>query len=83
MVGIEKMSHREWLGGYEAARVIVTTKRMVDELMWLYSIPESKIDIIPNGIVCGKDEEVIGCRKGQGAVRHSSPWPQWFSSAAG
>jgi glycosyltransferase involved in cell wall biosynthesis len=52
--GNREVSHREWLGGYESARVIVTTKRMLDELMWLYSIPESKIDIIPNGIVCGK-----------------------------
>jgi glycosyltransferase involved in cell wall biosynthesis len=27
---------------------------MLDELMWIYSIPKSKISIIPNGIVVGK-----------------------------
>ena len=27
---------------------------MMDELMWIYSIPKSKICIIPNGIVVGK-----------------------------
>ncbi len=53
--GISKeISHREWLGCYEASRVIVTTRRMQDELMWIYSLPEGKIKIIPNGIVKGK-----------------------------
>jgi glycosyltransferase involved in cell wall biosynthesis len=53
--GISKeISHREWLGCYEASRVIVTTKRMQDELMWIYSLPADKIRIIPNGIVRGK-----------------------------
>lgn len=53
--GISKeISHREWLGAYESSRIIVTTKRMKDELMRIYSIPKSKISIIPNGIVVGK-----------------------------
>jgi glycosyltransferase involved in cell wall biosynthesis len=53
--GISKeISHREWLGCYEASKVIVTTRRMQDELMWIYSLPEEKIRIIPNGIVRGK-----------------------------
>lgn len=52
--GNREVSHREWLGGYESSRVVVTTKRMQDELTWIYSIPAEKIDIIPNGIVCGK-----------------------------
>ena len=53
--GISKeISHREWLGCYEASKVIVTTRRMQDELMWIYSLPEYKIRIIPNGIVMGK-----------------------------
>jgi len=34
--------------------VIVTTRRMQDELMWIYSLPEEKIRIIPNGIILGK-----------------------------
>jgi glycosyltransferase involved in cell wall biosynthesis len=52
--GIPKeVSHREWLGGYESARVITTTQKMKDELTWLYQIPGDKIEIIPNGIVIG------------------------------
>jgi glycosyltransferase involved in cell wall biosynthesis len=50
----KEISHREWLGCYESNRVIVTTKRMVDELEWIYAVPEDKIDIIPNGIISGK-----------------------------
>lgn len=50
----EEISHREWLGCYEAARVIVTTRRMQDELMQIYSLPKEKISIIPNGIIVGK-----------------------------
>ncbi|MDD1742261.1 MAG: glycosyltransferase family 4 protein [Methanotrichaceae archaeon] len=53
--GISKeISHREWLGSYESSTIIVTIRRMMDELMWIYSIPKSKIRIIPNGIVVGK-----------------------------
>jgi|GEM_PF-114349 len=48
-----EVAHREWLGGYESARVITTTQRMKDELMWLYQIPNEKMEIIPNGIVIG------------------------------
>jgi glycosyltransferase involved in cell wall biosynthesis len=53
--GISKeISHREWLGSYESSNIIVTTRRMMDELMQIYSIPKGKISIIPNGIVVGK-----------------------------
>ncbi len=53
--GVSKeISHREWLGEYESSQIIVTTRRMMDEIMWLYSIPASKITIIPNGIIAGK-----------------------------
>lgn len=34
--------------------MIVTTECMKNELMMLYSIPEQKIEIIPNGIVIGR-----------------------------
>jgi glycosyltransferase involved in cell wall biosynthesis len=44
------ISHREWLGGYESSQIIVTTKKMRDELRKIYSIPENKMNIIPNGI---------------------------------
>jgi glycosyltransferase involved in cell wall biosynthesis len=50
--GIQKeISYREWLGGYESARVITTSQKIKDEIMWLYQIPKDKIQIIPNGIV--------------------------------
>ncbi len=50
----QEISHREWLGCYEAAKAIVTTRRMQDELMWIYNLPKDKIPIIPNGIMAGK-----------------------------
>ena len=78
----QEISHREWLGCYEASKVIVTTRRMQDELMWIYSLPEEKIRIIPNGIIVGK------MRRGLDAGRVKEkygihPWRPWCSSAAG
>jgi glycosyltransferase involved in cell wall biosynthesis len=52
--GDKRISHQEWLGGYESSRVIVTTQMMKKELMRIYSLPEGKINVIPNGIVSGK-----------------------------
>jgi glycosyltransferase involved in cell wall biosynthesis len=57
--GNAEISHREWLGGYESSRLIVTTRCMQDELKSVYSIPESKISIIPNGIVSGKVRKAL------------------------
>ncbi len=58
--GISKeISHREWFGGYESQQMIVTTRRMQDELMQIYSIPESKITIIPNGIIRKKTPQIL------------------------
>ena len=57
--GNAEISHREWLGGYESSSMIVTTRRMQDELKSVYSIPESKISIIPNGIVSGKIRKAL------------------------
>ena len=50
----EEISRREWLGCYEASRVIVTAKHMQEELMRIYNLPINKIQIIPNGIMPGK-----------------------------
>ena len=55
----KEISHREWLGEYESSQIIVTTRRMMDEIMWLYSIPASKITIIPNGIITGKMRKTL------------------------
>jgi len=55
----QEVSHREWLGGYESSRIIVTTRAMQEELKATYSIPESKVRIIPNGIVAGKIRKVL------------------------
>ncbi|MGC8842357.1 MAG: glycosyltransferase family 4 protein [bacterium] len=41
---------QEWLLGYEAWRVIVCSKAMREEVSNVLSIPEDKIEIIPNGI---------------------------------
>lgn len=54
-----EISHREWLGGYESSQIIVTTRQMMDEIMWLYSIPSDKISIIPNGIIAGKMRKAL------------------------
>jgi len=52
--GYERIAHREWLGGYESSQIIATTQLMKKELMQVYSIPEGKIHVVPNGIVSGK-----------------------------
>ena len=50
----QEISHREWLGCFEASKVIVTTRRMQNELLWIYNLPPDKTSIIPNGITLGK-----------------------------
>lgn len=57
----QEISHREWMGCYEASLVIVTTKRMQDELVMVFSLPKEKIRIIPNGIIVGKMRRGLDC----------------------
>jgi glycosyltransferase involved in cell wall biosynthesis len=45
-----EISHREWLGGYEARQLIVTSRALHDELQSIYSIPAYKLNLVPNGI---------------------------------
>jgi glycosyltransferase involved in cell wall biosynthesis len=45
-----EVSGKEWYGGYIADRVTTVSQRMKGELMWLYRIPEWKIDVVSNGI---------------------------------
>ncbi len=46
----KRISHREWLGGYESSKVITVSGAMKYELMDLYQIPYDKIDVIYNGV---------------------------------
>lgn len=46
----KEISHREWLGGYEAKELIVTSRALMDELQFIYSIPSYKLNLVPNGI---------------------------------
>lgn len=50
----QEISHREWLGGYEASRVIITAEPFKQEVQNIYQIPDYKISVIPNGIFPGK-----------------------------
>jgi glycosyltransferase involved in cell wall biosynthesis len=45
-----EIAHREWLGGYEAKELIVTSKALLDEVQAIYSIPPGKLSLVPNGI---------------------------------
>lgn len=45
-----EISHREWLGGYEAGELIVTSRTLMDELQYIYKIPSFKLNLVPNGI---------------------------------
>ena len=67
----QEISHREWLEGYESSKLIVTTKAMQEELQSLFSIQESKIRIIPNGIVPGKIRKSLD--SGMTKERYSIP----------
>jgi len=54
-----EISHREWLGGYESAGVIVTSEQFKEEVQYNYQIPDHKMSIIPNGIFPGKIEKEV------------------------
>lgn len=49
-----EISGKEWYGGYIADRVTAVSSFLKRELMWLYNVPEWKIDVIPNGIGAGR-----------------------------
>lgn len=60
-----EISHREWLGGYEAREVIITTDQFKEEVQQIYQLPDYKITVIPNGINPGK----VGKDVDAGAVK--------------
>ncbi len=59
----QEISHREWLGGYEAKEVIVTSPVLKNEIQHLYQIPDYKMNIVPNGIYSGKIRKDIDSGK--------------------
>lgn len=55
----KEISHREWLGGYEASDVITTSTVLKEEVKHIYKIPDYKLWEIPNGINIGKMKRQI------------------------
>ena len=46
----KQVSQIEWSGTYSADHVIAVSKSLKNEVMWIYSLPEWKIDVIYNGV---------------------------------
>jgi glycosyltransferase involved in cell wall biosynthesis len=55
----KEISYREWLGGYEASDVIVTSTILKDEIRNIYQIPDYKLWEVANGINVGKIKREI------------------------
>jgi glycosyltransferase involved in cell wall biosynthesis len=48
----KRIRHLEWLGSYCCDRVIAVSNALKNEAMWIYNIPESKADVVYNGVSC-------------------------------
>ena len=46
----ERIRHIEWLGTYKADRVIAVSKALKNEVCWMYSAPDWKVDVVYNGV---------------------------------
>jgi len=46
-----EISGKEWYGGLIAKRVTAVSSTLKNEVMTLYNIPDSKCEVIPNGVV--------------------------------
>lgn len=46
----ERIRHIEWYGTYCADNVIAVSRSLKNELTWMYSLPEWKVNVIYNGI---------------------------------
>ncbi len=46
----ERIRHIEWLGTYHADQVILVSKTLKNELMWIYSLPDYKSYVVYNGV---------------------------------
>lgn len=47
----------------KASHVIVTSKRLMNEVMSIYAVPAGKLNIVPNGITRGKIKRVVDSSK--------------------
>jgi len=46
----KRIRHLEWLGSYCSDQVIAVSNALRDEAMHIYNIPDSKIDVVYNGV---------------------------------
>lgn len=71
----KEISHLEWLGGYEAKELIVTSHALMDELQFIYNIPSYKLNLVPNGIFPKKMQRNIDAREVKEKYRISPAAP--------
>ncbi|KXA94928.1 glycosyl transferase family 1 [candidate division MSBL1 archaeon SCGC-AAA259E19] len=45
----EEISSKEWSGTYVADKVTAVSSSLLDEIRWLYNVPEWKIEVVQNG----------------------------------
>lgn len=45
-----EIAGKEWYGGLIARRCTAVSRTLKDEVMWLYKVPNAKIDVVNNGI---------------------------------
>jgi 1,4-alpha-glucan branching enzyme len=64
--------HKEWQLTYEAARVIVCSRYMEDEVKRLFALPEGKLDTIPNGV----DARVLRSAGSRSGIREQFALPE-------
>ncbi len=46
----ERIRHIEWKACYEADSVIAVSHSLKNEVQWIYGVPDSKVDVVYNGI---------------------------------
>lgn len=46
----ERIRHIEWEGCYVADHVVAVSKSLKNELVWMYNLPEAKVNVTYNGI---------------------------------
>lgn len=50
----ERVRHLEWYGTYCADHVIAVSKSLKNEVTWIYSVPDWKVDVVYNGVSFNK-----------------------------